>query len=277
MNKVTDWTEVGLQSLVALGESVMSSLPNIIGAIFMIILGWIIAKVLSYVVRKALKLIGFDKLSDKMNLDEVLNKMSFTITPSRVVGKFVYWVIILLFFVTASDILGWAVVSTSISGLISYLPQLFSAIVIFVIGFYIASFVKKGLKGVLESLSIASSYVISSFAFYMILVIISIAALDQAGIDIAILISNVTIIVGGIVLAFAVSFGIGSKDVLSNILSSFYTRKTFEPGQIISLEGVSGTIERIDNTSCIIKTTGGMTVIPVKRLLNEKVEIKDAK
>lgn len=277
MNKVTDWTEVGLQSLVALGESVMTSLPNIIGAIFMIILGWIIAKILSYVVRKALKLIGFDKLSEKLNLDDVLNKANISITPSKVVGKFVYWVIILLFFVTASDTLGWTVVSSSISDLISYLPQLFSAIVIFVIGFYIASFVKKGLKGVLESLSISSSHIISGFAFYMILVIITITALDQAGIDIAILTSNVTIIVGGIVLAFAVSFGIGSRDVLSNILSSFYTRKTFEVGQSISLEGVAGTIEKIDNTSCIIKTTGGMTVIPVKRLLNEKVEIKGAK
>lgn len=277
MNKVTDWTEVGLQSLVALGESVMSSLPSIIGAIFMIILGWIIAKILSYVVRKALKLIGFDKLSEKLNLDEVLNKASITVTPSKVVGKFVYWVIMLLFFVTASDTLGWSVVSSSIGDLISYLPQLFSAIVIFVIGFYIASFVKKGLKGVLESLSVASSHMISAFAFYIIIVIITITALDQAGIDIAILTSNVTIIVGGIVLAFAVSFGIGSRDVLSNILSSFYTRKTFEVGQNISLEGVAGTIEKIDNTSCIIKTTGGMTVIPVKRLLNEKVEIKGAK
>jgi small-conductance mechanosensitive channel len=276
MHKVIDWTEVGLQSLVALGESVMSSLPNIIGAIFMIILGWIIAKIFSYVVSKALKLIGFDKLSEKLYLGEIINKTSFNITPSRVVGKFVYWVIMLLFFVTASDTLGWSVVSSSIGDLLTYLPQLFSAIVIFVIGFYIASFVKKGLKGILGSLSIASSHVISAFAFYIILVIITITALDQAGIDITILMSNVTIIVGGIVIAFAVSFGIGSRDVLSNILSSFYTRKIFEVGQSITLEDVSGTIVKIDNTSCLIKTSTGTTVIPVKRLLNEKVEIKDA-
>lgn len=277
MNKIIDWTDIGIQSLLALGESVMSSLPNIIGAIFMIILGWIIAKIVSFIIRKSLTVIGFNKLAEKVNMDEVLKKANIKTSPARIVAKFVYWVIMLLFLVTASDTLGWAVVSASIGDLISYLPRLLSAIVVFVLGFYIATFVKKGLKGVLESLAIASGNIISGFAFYVILVIITLTALDQAGIDITILTSNVTIIIAGIVIAFAVSFGVGSKDILSNILSSFYSRRTFEAGQNISLEGVSGVIEKIDNTSCIIKTTNGLTVIPVRRLLNEQVDIQSSK
>lgn len=274
MNQITDWTTIGISSLIALGESIMTCLPKIIGALFMIILGWIIAKIVSFIVKKSLKMIGFNKLAEKVNLDEVLTRANLKTTPAQIVGKFVYWIIMLLFLVTASDTLGWSVVSESIGDLINYLPRLFSAIVIFILGFYIATFVRKGLKGILESLSVASSNIISGFAYYVILVIITLTALDQAGVDITILTSNVTIIVAGIVLAFAVSFGIGSKDVLSNILSSFYTRKTFEVGQTVSLENVSGVIEKIDNTSCVIKTAGGVTVIPVKRLLNENVEIK---
>lgn len=274
MEKVTDLTQVGLQSLVALGESFMSALPNILGALFLIILGWVIAKIVSYVVRRALKALGFDKLAQKVNLDELLNNANVSVTPSRVVGKFVYWVIILLFFVTASDTLGWSVVSNSISDLISYLPQLFSAIVIFVIGFYIASFVKKGLRTILESLAVSSSRLISGFAFYLILVIITITSLNQAGVDTALLTSNVTVIVAGIILAFAVSFGIGSRDILTNILSSFYSKNNFEEGQKIEMEGVSGTIEKIDITSCRVKTSSETVVIPVKRLLTEKVVIK---
>ncbi len=273
MNKLIDWTQIGLESLVTLGQTMMAALPNIIGALFLIILGWIIAKILSFAVRKTLKTIGFDKLSQKPTIAEALDKAKIKVAPSKIVGKFIYWVIILLFFVTASDTLGWTIVSATIADLIGYLPRLFSAIVLFVIGFYIATFVKKGLKGILESLSVASSHLISGFAFYVILVIISLTALDQAGVDTTILTSNVTIIIGGIVLAFAVSFGIGSRDILSNILSSFYSRKNFESGQEIKLADVSGVIDRIDSTSCVIKTDKGITVIPVKRLLTENVEI----
>jgi small-conductance mechanosensitive channel len=78
----------------------------------------------------------------------------------------------------------------------------------------------------------------------------------------------------GIILAFSISFGLGSKEVLTNILSSFYTKKNFEAGQEIEIDGIAGTIEKIDSTSCSIKTSKGLTVIPVKRLLSEKVEIK---
>jgi len=275
MEKITDWTEIGLQSLMTLSNSVMSALPNIIGALFLVILGWIIAKLMSFIVRKGLKVVGFDKLAEKINVNEILGKANIITTSSEIVGKFVYWVIILLFFVTASDTLGWTMVSESIGDLISYLPKLFSAIIIFVIGFYIASFVKKGLKGVLDSLSVSSSHMLSSIAFYIILVIISLTAFNQAGIDTAIITSNVIIIVGGVILAFSISFGIGSRDVLSNIISSFYTKTNFAVGQEISILEVKGTIQKIDNTSCVIKTKTGMTIIPVKRLLTENVDIKE--
>lgn len=275
MEKLTDWTQIGVKSLTTLGQTIMSALPNIIGAFFLLIIGWIIAKIMSFVVRKGLVVLGFDKLAKKINADELLDRANINTAASTIVSKFVYWVLILLFFVTASDTLGWVVVSSSISDLIAYLPRLFSAIVLFVIGFYIASFVRKGIKGVLQSLSVASSQVISNIAFYIIVVIITLTALDQAGVDTAILTSNVTIVIGGIVIAFAVSFGIGSRDILSNILSSFYSRKNFVVGDVITIGDVTGTITTIDNTSCIIKTSKGKTVIPVKRLLAESVEIKD--
>jgi len=273
MNKITDLTQVALQSLVALGESFMSALPNILGALFLLLLGWLIAKITSYIVRRSLKAIGFDKLSKKLNLDEIIGESKIAIFPSQIVGKFVYWVIILLFFVTASDTLGWAVVSNSISDLLSYLPQLFSAIVVFVIGFYIATFVKKGLQGILNTLAVASARIISGLAFYFIVVIISLAALNQAGIDTGVLTSNVTVIVGGVVLAFAVSFGIGSRDILTNILSSFYSKNNFHVGQEIEIDALKGVIQKIDITSCVLTTKNGTVVIPVKTLLTDRVNV----
>jgi small-conductance mechanosensitive channel len=183
-------------------------------------------------------------------------------------------VIILLFFVTASETLGWSVVSKSISDLLTYLPQLFSAIVVFVIGFYIAGFIQRALISVLETLSVASARIISNFAFYLILVIVSLTALNQAGVETGLLTSNVTIIVGGMILAFAISFGIGSRDILKNILSSFYSKTNFQIGQEIKVGDIEGVIVKIDITSCVLKTSSGTIILPVSKLLTEIVEVK---
>jgi small-conductance mechanosensitive channel len=274
MEKITDLTQVGLSSLAALGETLMSASLNILGAIFLIVMGWVIAKITSFVVRRVLKTVGFDKLSEKLNLDEILVDNKLNISPSQLVGKFVYWVIILLFFVTASDTLGWAAVSQSISGLLTYLPQLFSAIVVFVIGFYIATFVKKGLQGILSTLAVSSARIISSLAFYLIVIIVSLAALNQAGIDTSVVTANMIIIIGGVVLAFAISFGIGSRDILTNILSSFYSKSNFQVGQDIEIGDVKGVIQKIDITSCVLTTATGTVVIPVKTLLTKQVVMK---
>jgi len=274
MNTISDWTKIVFESLLELGKSIMSVLPNIVGALFLILLGWFLAKLFSFLVKRGLKIIGFDKISDKIQLDDMFNKVKMNITPSELVARFVYWIILLIFFLTASDTLGWAVVSESIGDLIAYLPKLFSGIIIFVIGLYIANFIKRALKGVFDSLSVVSGGFISSFAFYIILIIISLTAIKQAGVDTNIITSNISIILGGILLAFAISFGIGSRTVLSNILSSFYTRNKFKSGQFIEIEDISGTIELIDKTSCIIKTKdGSRMVIPVSKLLTENVKI----
>ena len=74
-------------------------------------------------------------------------------------------------------------------------------------------------------------------------------------------------------MAFAVSFGMGSKDVLANILSSFYSKGNFQPGLKIKISGLEGTIDSIDSVSCVIKTATGKVIIPVKRLLQEEVTV----
>ncbi len=273
MNTLSDWTKIVFESLLELGRSIMSALPNILGALFLIILGWFLAKLLSFLVKRGLKIIGFDKIIEKVQLEGMFDKVKITILPSQLVARFVYWVILLIFFLTASDTLGWAVVSESISDLIAYLPKLFSGIIIFIIGLYIANFIKRALKGVFDSLNVTSGGFISNFAFYIILIIISLTAIKQAGVDTNIITSNISIILGGILLAFAISFGIGSRTVLSNILSAFYTRNKFKSGQTIEIEDITGTIELIDNTSCIIKTKDYRMVIPVSKLLTENVKI----
>ena len=110
---------------------------------------------------------------------------------------------------------------------------------------------------------------------YLIAIIITITALNQAGIDTTIITNNLTLVLGSFLLAFAIAFGFGSKDVIQSLLFSFYSKRNFEIGQHIKVDDIKGQIESIDNICITLKTVKGKVVIPIKELVDKKVEIED--
>lgn len=273
MNNVNQWAEVSLNSFIKLGEKLMNVLPDILGALLLLLLGWIIAKLVSRLIVKLFEVLKFNDIVDKFNESKWVVKSKFKIVPSKIIGRFVYWVILLLFFITASETLGWTAVSDSINQLIIYLPKLFSAILIFVVGLYIGNLVRDIIVSTLDSFEISSAKILSEIAFYVIVVIIATTALEQAGIDTTLITSNITIIIGSIFIAFAVSFGISSRDVFRNILSSFYGKNNFHVGQKIKINDKAGEIIQIDKMHCVLKTKDGKWIFPASKLISEEIEI----
>lgn len=271
MKTYTDFTDVVQNSLIAFGEKLLSVLPNILGAILLLIIGWLVAKSVEVIVRKLLRSVKFDKLGKKFMEASSVNSRMMAFEPSKLVSKFAYWVILLLFFISASDTLGWNVVSESIGKLVLYLPEIFSAIVIFILGLFLAGFVRKFLTTAFGSLGISAGSVLSTVIYYFILIILATTALDQAGIDTTVIASKITVILGGILLAFAISFGYSSRDVLTNILSSFYVRNNFTEGQHITIGEFTGVIKKIDSIHVILSTEEGEILFPTHKLISENV------
>jgi small-conductance mechanosensitive channel len=75
------------------------------------------------------------------------------------------------------------------------------------------------------------------------------------------------------VLAFSIGYGFASKEILLNILSSFYSKNKFTEGQIIEILGTKGKILSMDNTSITLETENGQTIFPLKVLQSEKVTL----
>ena len=261
-----------IRSLTTTIDMIVGAIPKIIGALVLLLVGWLVAKIVAYIVAKILKAIHLNQALQKLNDLPIIKDASFEIDGVKILSKFVYWIILLVFFITATDTMGWPEVSTKISDLISYLPMLLSALVIFLIGFYIANLLKGLVHSTLHSLEVSSASVVSNAVFYILLIFITITALNQAGVDTAIITSNVTMILGAILLAFAISFGLGSRDILTNILSSIYGKKNFEVGDRVKIGDIQGEITKIDNISVTVKTAGSDFVIPAQKLVSEQIE-----
>jgi hypothetical protein len=275
METFTNWKELTFNSLNEMGISIMNAVPNILGAILILLIGWLITKLVVYLLRKVLKVIKIDKLTDIVNEKDLFGKVDLKFNVTTVIVGFVKWIMFLVFLIVAADIMNWEIVSVEIGKLLSYLPKLFSAIALFMVGIYIASFIRNAIQGVFESFDLSGAKIISSLVFYIIAIIITVTALNQAGIDTDIITNNLTIILGAFLAAMALGFGIGSKDVIADLLRSFYTRKNFEVGQKIEFNDVSGTIESINNISLTLVTTTGKLVIPIKDIVENQIKISN--
>lgn len=274
MKQITTWTELLFSSMQAFSDQIMRVFPNILGALFILLIGWLIAKLIAKGISKLLKVTKFDTLADKVNTSELLAKGGIQLTASELIAKFIYLMIMLLVFITACDTLGWTTVSNEISHLIGLLPTILTAVVIFIIGTYFATFVRDIIKGATSSIGISAGSIISNIVFYILMAIISITALQQAGIDTSVLQSNIILILGAVLIAAAISYGFASREILSNVLASFFTRNTFTKGQVIAIDDIEGVIIDANNISITIQTATDKVIIPTHQLISNRVRLK---
>ena len=275
MDKVTEFSDVAMKSLTNIWLEITKIFPNIIGALIVLLVGWLLTKLVVKIIKKVLKLAKANKLDDKLNEIEIVEGKKLNFDTVKVVSKFVKYLMYIVLFVTASDIMGLDIISNQISDLLSYLPKLFSALVIFIIGLLFANFVKNGLKSLFESMDLSGGKMISQVVFFLMLTFISITALNQAGIDTEIITNNINMIIAAFLLAFAIAFGLGARDVVSKLLKMFYARKTFEIGQHIIFQDEKFTVESVENISVILKNNKGKLIVPINDLVENQVQTQD--
>ena len=144
---------------------------------------------------------------------------------------------------------------------------------IIILGLLFAEFMRKILETAMKSLGISSATLISNFIFYFLFVNIFILALSQAEINTDFLSQNLSLIIGGIVAAFAIAYGLASKDVVANYVASFYATNHIQVGDRITVDGINGVVSNIDKATVEIQTENSKVLIPLSKFMNQNIEI----
>lgn len=254
-------------------EDLINSLPTVAGFIGFVIFSWLIIKLFLFIVRKALSKTKIDEWSEKLSETEIFGDTTINVVLTKVILGVLKWFLILIFVMAGAGIFELTAVSSGISSFFAYLPRLITALLIFVAGIYGGTIVKNAILSMFKSLEITGGNMVGNIAFYLIVVFLSITALDQAGIDTSVIKSNLTLIIGSILLAFTIAFGLGAKDAVTRLLFGYYSRKNIQIGQKIKIDSFEGVIESIDNICVVIATSNGKVVLPIKDVVDNKVEI----
>lgn len=247
--------------------------PNLVVAVIVLIVGVLVGKIVAKLTDQVLSRVGFNRIGDKINEIEAIKKFDLDIKLSRVVGQLLYYFILLVFIIAAADALGVPAISNMVLLLVEFIPKIISAAIMVLVGVLLADMLRKFVADLCASFNIPSGKLISSAVFFFILIIVVIAALAQAGINTDLLEFTFSVLVGGIILAFSIGYGLASKEILLNIISSFYSRKKFVIGQTIEVEGVKGLIIDMDSTNIMLKTGDQTTVFPLRILQTHKIII----
>lgn len=250
-----------------------SVIPNLIGALAILIIGLIVSKIAARFVRRILVTIGADKLAEWLNEIEIVYKSNIQVVPSMLLSKVIYYFLLFIFVVAATEILNMPVISQLMGQILNYIPVLISAMAVFVIGLLISDFLKNMVKTACESLGIPAAGLISSVVFYFLFLNIAMIALSQARIDTEFIQDNLSIILAGVVLAFAIGYGFASRNIVANFLASFYNKGKVNVGDTIGIDGVRGKVIRMDNSTITLQVESREVLIPLSKLASEKVDI----
>jgi len=250
-----------------------AAIPKIALALFILLIGRLIALAARKITKRVLNSLHIDRLAEQLNDIDIVQRSGIRIEISVVVSQMVYYVLMLGFVIFATDMLGIPAITDMVRDLVDYLPSLFSAFVLFLLGLFLADMIRNITQTTLQSMGIASAKMIATAIFYFLFITVAVSALAQAKIATGFIASNLTIIIGAGALAFAFGYGFASKDLVSNYLAGYYNKNKIQIGDDVRIIGVRGKVVVIDATSMILQTPERAIIIPLNKLTTEKVEV----
>jgi small-conductance mechanosensitive channel len=213
------WGDVLVYSFQQLWTGVATFVPQLVVALIIFIIGWIIAVALDKVVAQIFKALKIDRALQGLGVEEALARAGLRLNSGAFVGALVKWFFILVFLVAAVDVLGLTQINIFLSDIVLvYLPNVIVAAIILVAAAVIADVRKRVVIGAIKAAGLPSAGFLGGVAKWAIWIFAILAALYQLGIAGPLIQTFFTGLVAALALAIGLSFGLGGKDAAARFL-----------------------------------------------------------
>jgi small-conductance mechanosensitive channel len=268
------WYDTIVPALQNIVQDIIGILPSLAGALAILVIGWIIAKVVGSLVTKLLEKVGFNSVAENAGIDDFLKKSGIKQQVSWIVGRLAFWIIMLMFLLSAAETLQLKALANTIQMAVGYIPNLIVIIMVLVFGMLVSRLAGKLVAGMANSAGIDFHEFLGKLVTNFILAAIIVIAISQLEIKTAAIDYVFIATLLAIALAVALAVGLGAKQTAHEIINGIYARKIFEVGQNISVNGVEGEIMSIGTITTQVRTASGISTVPNKQLTEQSVDIK---
>jgi len=204
-------------------SSIVAYIPTIIAALLIIVAGALVGKWLRWIVIKVLESIRLTAALKNSVVDKFLQKAEIRATIEQVIGNIIRWLVFLVFFIAATNLLGLTTVSTFLNDILGYIPNVISAALILTVGVLVAGLVESLVKGSLTQFSPSSGRLVGKITSYVVMVFSILAAFAELNIAEQLINSLFIGFVAMLAIGFGLAFGLGAKDLVAKILDEWYT------------------------------------------------------
>ena len=263
------WTNLWQETL---GE-VARWLPSLFGALVLLLVGWLVARLAQFVIGSLLRRLRLDALAERVGISNLLSNAGLDSSVANLLARLAYWLLLFVFVLAAAESVGLIGITETLNGLVGYLPNVLAAALILLLGSLIAQVVGDALGKMTTQAGVAAGSALGQVIRYTLLVFTIILALGQLGIQTDLLTIAASALVIAITLALALAFGFGSRDLARNIMAGYHAKEFFEEGQQLSVRGHSGQLMSIGTVKSVIKTGDGLVSLPNSVLTEEEVTV----
>jgi len=219
-----DWNAVVMEPVTAMLARVASFLPTLLGVLVILIIGWIVAGILKNVVVKLLKLIQLDTATEKAGLGDILRRGGIRQTLSELVGVLIYWLVMLMVFMTSLNALGMTVAASLLDKVIMYIPNVIAAMFILTLGIFFSSMIGTVVRTASSNAGITQAKFLGQLTQVVIMIFAIMITLEQLNIASSVLNLAINIVLASIGLAFALAVGLGSKDIAGKLVGDLVNK-----------------------------------------------------
>jgi hypothetical protein len=215
---IQDWGDVIRASWLELWSVVVSFLPNLIIALIVFIIGWVIAAALGRVVAQVLRSLRIDLLFERLGFRGPVERAGFKLDIGHFVGQLVKWFLILVFLMASMDILGLEDATEFLQTVISYIPNVIVAVLILLVAAVFAEFLQRLVRASVDAAGLMSAGFLGSVTKWSVLIFALFAALDQLGIAQNIIITLLQGFIAMLAIAGGLAFGLGGQGAARNFI-----------------------------------------------------------
>lgn len=270
MDLIATALDVLHQRSTAFAHWLVDHVPNLLGAVLLVLLGWLVASGVRALIRA---------LGSRINrgLDRVLRaeraaRLRLSPAMLRLIGTASFWIILLLFVSFATDMAGMSGVTEWLRDVLRYLPTLLFGVLIIVSGHLIGLLVRDLLLEALASAQVEQRELVARLAQTATFLTAVIIGVHQIGVNVSFVTLVIAVALGSVLLAFSLAFGLGARGLVANLIGTHYLRRQLQPGVRVRVGEVEGEIIEITPTNVVLETDDGRAFIPA-RMFSEQVSL----
>jgi hypothetical protein len=214
------WSDILVASFRDVVERLAHVTPRLLAMVAVIILGWAVAAIARRLTVRVFRMADLDARCARWGLTASLSRSGIGQPPSQVIGQLVFWTIFSVALLTSVEALEMPATAGLAAGVVRFLPNLVIAVLVWMVGWLLANFMAQAVLIAAVNAQVALAPLVAGVVRWLVLIFAGAAALTQLGIAREMVLLTFGIAFGGSVLALALAFGLGGKEVAREILES---------------------------------------------------------